>query len=87
MDLEINQIDLVFLDNVVANYYITSNNKSYKVLEEGLAEEEYAIGFRKQDTELSSKVNEILSEMKKDGSLAEISTRWFGEDITIVEEK
>jgi len=87
MDLEINQIDVVFLDNVVANYYITSNNKPYKVLEEGLAEEEYAIGFRKQDTELTDKVNEILLEMKQDGSLAEISTRWFGEDITIVKEK
>lgn len=87
MDLEINQIDSVFLDNVVANYYITSNNKPYKVLEEGLAEEEYAIGFRKQDVELCDKVNEILLEMKQDGSLAEISTRWFGEDITIVKEK
>ena len=87
MDLEINQIDSVFLDNVVANYYIASNNKPYKVLEEGLAEEEYAIGFRKQDTEVCDKVNEILLEMKQDGSLAKISTTWFGEDITIVKEK
>ena len=87
MDLEINQIDVVFLDNVVANYYITSNNKPYKVLEEGLEKEEYAIGFRKQDTEVCSKVNEILIEMKKDGSLSKISEKWFGEDITIVKEK
>ena len=57
------------------------------MLEEGLEEEEYAIGFRKQDIELCDKVNEILLEMKKDGSLAEISTRWFGKDITIVKEK
>ena len=87
MDLEINQIDCVFLDNVVANYYITSNNKQYKVLEESLQDEEYAIGFRKQDTELCDKVNEILVEMKEDGKLAEISTKWFGKDITIIEEK
>lgn len=87
MDLEINQIDSVFLDNVVANYYISSNNKPYKVLEEGLQEEEYAIGFRKQDEELCSKVNDILIEMKKDGTLTEISTKWFGKDITIINEK
>ena len=87
MDLAINQIDSVFLDNVVANYYISSNNQPYKVLEEGLQEEEYAIGFRKQDEELCSKVNEILVDMKKDGTLAEISTKWFGKDITIVDEK
>lgn len=86
MDLEINQIDSVFLDNVVANYYIAENNKPYIVLEEGLEDEEYAIGFRKQDIELCSKINEILKEMKKDGSIAEISTKWFGKDITIVGE-
>ena len=86
MDLEINQIDAVFLDNVVANYYIAENNKQYKVLAEGLEDEEYAIGFRKQDTTLCNKVNEILKEMKKDGSLGKISTKWFGKDITIVGE-
>ena len=52
-----------------------------------MQEEEYAIGFRKQDTELCNKVNTILIEMKEDGTLAEISTKWFGKDITIVEEK
>ena len=84
MDLEINQIDAVFLDDIVANYYIASNNKDYKVLEEGLEAEEYAIGFRKEDVELRDKINDILSEMKKDGTLGEISTKWFGKDITII---
>lgn len=87
MDLEINQIDAVFLDDVVANYYIATNNKNYKVLEEGLEAEEYAIGFRKDDTKLRDKVNDILSEMKKDGTLGKISTTWFGKDITIIDEK
>ena len=87
MDLEINQIDAVFLDNVVANYYIATNNKPYKVLEETLETEEYAIGFRKQDIELCNKINEILIEMKKDGSIAEISKKWFGKDITIIKEQ
>ena len=86
MDMEINQIDAVFLDSVVANYYISENNKKYIVLKEGLEEEEYAIGFRKQDTKLCERINKILLEMKKDGSLSEISARWFGKDITIVEE-
>ncbi len=85
MDLEINQVDAVFLDNVVANYYIATNNKPYVVLSEALANEEYAIGFRKQDTELCNKINEILVGMKQDGSLAEISTKWFGKDTTIIQ--
>ena len=87
MDMEINQIDCVFLDNVVANYYITSNNKQYRILQDGLQDEEYAIGFRKQDESLCNKVNEILIDIKKDGTLGEISKKWFGKDITIIEEK
>lgn len=87
MDMEINQIDCVFLDNVVANYYITSNNKEYRILSEGLQEEKYAIGFRKQDKELCNRINEILLEMKEDGSLGAISANWFGSDITIIKEK
>ena len=87
MDLEINQIDAVFLDDIVSNYYIATNNKNYKVLDEGLESEEYAIGFRKQDTALRDEVNNILSEMKADGTLGKISTKWFGKDITIIEAK
>ena len=87
MDMEINQVDCVFLDSVVANYYITTNNKQYIILEEGLQNEEYAIGFRKQDDKLCNKVNEILLEIKKDGTLGAIATKWFGNDITIIKEK
>ena len=87
MDLEINQIDCVFLDKVVADYYISENNKKYIVLEEGLEDEVYAIGFRKNDTSLCEKVNEILVDMKKDGSLGQIATKWFGKDTTIIEVK
>lgn len=84
LDLEINQTDAVFIDDVVANYYISSNNKDYKLVNDILAEEEYAIGFRKGDTELSNRINEILSEMKKDGTLEKISIKWFGKDTTVI---
>ena len=85
MDLEINQIDAVLIDNIVADYYITSNNKDYKIIDEPLAEEEFAIGFRKDDTVLRDKIDTILLEMKEDGSLSKISEKWFGKDITIIE--
>ena len=84
MDLEINQTDAVFVDEVLANYYIKSNNKDYKVINESLEEEDYVIGFRKQDTELCNKVNEILKELKNDGSLKKISEKWFGKDVTTI---
>lgn len=82
LDLAI--VDAVFLDSVVANYEIQTSGKDYVVLPDGLEEEEYAIGFRKNDQKLRDEVQKILSEMKADGKLGEISTKWFGNDITTV---
>ena len=84
MDLETNQIDAVFVDEVLANYYIATNNKNYNQIEQALEEEQYAIGFRKQDNELCNKVNEILKEIKEDGTLEAISKKWFGKDVTTI---
>lgn len=82
--LELNLVDAVFMDSVVANYEIKETGKDYVILPDGLEAEEYAIGFRKNDNALRDKVQEILSEMKADGKLGEISTKWFGSDITTV---
>lgn len=82
--MELGLVDAVFLDSIVANYEITAAGKDYKVLPDGLEEEEYAIGFRKADQALRDEVQKILSEMKADGKLGEISTEWFGSDITTV---
>lgn len=83
--LELGLVDAVFLDSVVANYLITTTGKNYTILPETVGEqEEYAVGFRKKDCALRDKVQSILSEMKADGKLGEISTKWFGSDITTV---
>ncbi|MGN0586958.1 MAG: amino acid ABC transporter substrate-binding protein [Oscillospiraceae bacterium] len=83
--LELNLVDAVFMDSVVANFEITESGKDYVVLPDGLAPEEYAIGFRKNDQALRDEVQKILSEMKADGKLGEISTKWFGSDVTTVQ--
>ncbi len=83
-ELNTGMADAVLMDEIVANYFITSENAAYKVLDEALAEEEYAIGFRKGDA-LADEVNNTLKEMKADGTLAKISTDWFGKDITIIQ--
>ena len=84
MDLEKGGVDAVVMDEIVARFYIQNKAKSYKVIEEALEEEEYGIGFRKNDTELMEKFQETLEAMAKDGKVAEISNSWFGEDITTI---
>lgn len=84
MDLEKGGVDAVLMDEVVARYFIQKKDKGYKVLDEALAEEEYGVGFRKNDKELVGKFQETLEGMAKDGKLAEISNNWFGKDISTV---
>lgn len=83
-NLELNLCDAVFMDSVVANFEIKESGKDYVVLPDGLETEEYAIGFRKNDQALRDEVQKILSEMKADGKLGEISEKWFGSDVTTV---
>ncbi len=82
--MELGLVNAVFLDSVVAEYEITSMGKDFVILEDGLSEEEYAIGFRKGDQALRDEVQKILSEMKADGTVAKISEKWFGSDITTI---
>ena len=82
--LDLKMVDAVFLDSVVANYEITSANKNCKTIEDPDYAEEYAIGFKLGSNELCKKIEETLKEMKKDGKVAEISKKWFGEDVTTI---
>ena len=83
-DLEIGQVDGVVMDSIVANYSITTTKKPFTVVEEPLATEAYGIGFRKSDVKLRDKVQSILEEMQKDGTVTAISTKWFGKDISAI---
>ena len=78
LDVDKGGVDAVFLDEIVAKYWITSNEKNFFVLNEGLSDEVYAVAFRKKDQKLRDAVDNILVSMKADGKFAEISEKWFG---------
>lgn len=84
MDLEIGGVDAVLLDLFVANDNIKRSGKDFRILDGSLSEEEYSIGFRKNDFALRDKVDAVLLEMAEDGTIAEISTKWFEADISTV---
>ena len=80
-DLGIGRLDAVIVDSVVARYYISSESADYRILDDTLQAEQYAIAFKKGNTELADKVQQALDDMIADGTAAEISEKWFGEDI------
>jgi len=84
MDLDVGGIDAVVIDLVVANDNINRSGKNFRILNERLGEEEFGIGFRKNDKALADRVWAVLQEMAKDGTIAGIATKWLGADISII---
>ena len=84
MNLESGAVDAVAMDIVVAGYQIESRSADFKILDYEIAAEKYGVGFAKGNEVLRDQVQKVLEEMAEDGTMAEISKKWFGEDITII---
>lgn len=79
-DLKSGRLDAVVIDEVVIDYYMTKEKNTFKVLDESLAPEEYGIGVKKGNEKLLTKLQKALDEINQDGTAAEISKKWFGEN-------
>lgn len=86
MDLEQGSVDAIAMDVIVAGYQIKQRNADFTILDDSLSAEEYGVGFKKGNTELRDKVQATLEDMAKDGTMKEISEKWFGEDVTTIGE-
>ena len=84
MDLEQGAVDAIAMDVIVAGYQIQQRNADFKILDDSLSEEEYGVGFKKGNTELRDKVQSTLEEMAEDGTLQEVSVKWFSKDVTTI---
>ena len=81
-DLNIGRVDAVVADEIVARYQLRQSMDGIKIIENGdFGDEVYGVAAKKGNTELVAKLQSALDELSKDGTAAEISTKWFGEDI------
>ena len=85
MDLENGRLDAIVADEITGRYYMSKHPDIFEALDVTVGPvSTFGIGFRKDDTALKDEVQKVLDDMSKDGTMAEISKRWFGEDITKV---
>lgn len=80
------------VDDVVADYYIAQAPEDYYILtsadgetQEVLAREAYCVAFPLGEQTLSVKIEEALVGMRDDGTIAALSQKWFGEDLSVSE--
>ncbi len=83
LDLQTGRVDAVVVDEIVGRYYISKRPGVFKVLKADFGREEYGVGIRQNETSFKAELNRVMQEMKTDGTGAEISKKWFGEDILL----
>lgn len=74
-DLKAGAIDAIAID-VTSGNYLMSNETGYGFLDDVLGSETYAIGFRKDDTELCKQVNDALTALVENGKYDEIGKKY-----------
>ncbi|MBJ6802632.1 amino acid ABC transporter substrate-binding protein [Geomonas propionica] len=82
LDLESDRLDTVIIDDATGRDFIAKRPGKFRILPGNITKEPFGVAFRKEDVELREAVQKTLDKMVKDGTMAKISKKWFGEDIT-----
>lgn len=65
----------------------TQTKEKYRLLDEDFGAEEYGIAFKKGNVDLALEVQKQLEAMEEDGTAAEISQKWFNDDILLKDQE
>lgn len=77
------RVDLTVNDKIAVLDYMKKNpNSGLKIAYQVEKKDEMAFAFLKGEEQLVEKVNKALDELRKDGTLKQLSIEWFGDDIT-----
>ena len=76
MNLESGAVDAIAVDIGVAKYQVNSRGDAFKMLDEKVSSEQYAVGFKKGNTALRDKVQATLDEMQADGTVDKIAANY-----------
>lgn len=82
LELKNGAIDAVITDRVVGINALNSGKFEFELLGSPLRSEDIAVAFRQEDDSLREAVNQIISDMREDGTLARYSEKWLKVDIT-----
>lgn len=76
MDLESGAVDAIAVDIGVAKYQVNARKGAYRILDDKISTEQYAVGFKLGNTKLRDQVQATLNEMLKDGTFDKIAANY-----------
>lgn len=85
MDMQAGRIDCIAVDQVLGEYKNSKLEKKMIVCDYDFGDDFYAIGCRAEDKDVAAKLTEALGAVIESGKAEEISNKWFGRNIVILE--
>lgn len=76
MNLESGAVDAIAVDIGVAKYQVGSRGDAFRMLDDAISTEQYAVGFKLGNTDLRDTVQNTLDEMAADGTVDKIAQNY-----------
>ena len=80
-DMKSGAVDAVAVDIGVARYQMRNNPDAFRILEEPISTEQYAIAFKLGNEALRDKVQETYDEMLADGTVMKIAEKYADDNL------
>ncbi len=85
LDMQAGRVDVIVVDQVLAEYKNTKLDTPMTFSDFEFGDDFYAIGCRLGEKALAAKITDAISQLIDNGKAAEISNKWFGKNIVILE--
>ena len=80
-DMQAGAVDAIAVDIGVAQYQMKNNPDKFRILDEEVSKEQYAIAFKLGNEELRDQVQETYDEMLADGTVMEIAQHYAADNL------
>lgn len=81
-DLRVGRIDAILVDRLAALEMVTKTKDTLAVTGEPFSRQESGIALRKGEPELLDAINKAIDKLRADGTLAQLSQKYFNADVT-----
>lgn len=85
LDMQAGRVDVIVVDQVLAEYKNTTLETPLVFSDFEFGDDFYAIGCRQGEKALAAKITDAIAQLIENGKAAEISNKWFGKNIVILE--
>lgn len=80
------RVQAIVVDQVLGEYKNATMGGQMQVCSFDFGDDFYAVGCRKGEDDVAGKINDAIATLMQNGKAAEISEKWFGTDIVILED-